>query len=199
MRCPQRQNNGLHEGLEAGEVLDCHRGRVTSPGRRDKRAPVNRVLCWPIVPLHSVRMTDESNPEDDLGFITPGKPSELRAIPLDELAATYRKSAFANLHPFSAMVATVVVVPAELRVQVTEPRERSLKPPLTGRIPHRLRAYVGRLPDATHAARPQRRHVTRSGYETRRSAPRPARPLEQPLRPRFGAESSRERYQHRTP
>lgn len=49
-------------------------------------------------------MTDGSNPEDDLGFITPGKPSELRAIPLDELAATYRKSAFANLHPFSAMV-----------------------------------------------------------------------------------------------
>jgi hypothetical protein len=42
--------------------------------------------------------------EDELGFTVPGKPSELRSMPDDELAETYRKSAFANLHPFSAML-----------------------------------------------------------------------------------------------
>jgi hypothetical protein len=42
--------------------------------------------------------------EDDLGFTFPDKPSELRSIPDDELAETYRKSAFANRHPFSAMI-----------------------------------------------------------------------------------------------
>jgi hypothetical protein len=42
--------------------------------------------------------------EDDLGFTFPSKPSELRSMPDGELAETYRKSAFANRHPFSAML-----------------------------------------------------------------------------------------------
>jgi hypothetical protein len=42
--------------------------------------------------------------EDDLGYTFPSKPSELRGLTDEELAATYRKLAYANKHPFSAMV-----------------------------------------------------------------------------------------------
>ena len=41
--------------------------------------------------------------EDDLGFIAPNKPSELRALSNDELATGYRKLAFGGRYPFDRM------------------------------------------------------------------------------------------------
>lgn len=42
--------------------------------------------------------------EDELGYVTPSKPSELRMMSDAELGTLYRKLAFANQHPFSAMI-----------------------------------------------------------------------------------------------
>ena len=54
----------------------------------------------------AVTDTPESNvrDEDDLGYTFPSKPSELRGLADDELAATYRKLAYPNRHPLSTMV-----------------------------------------------------------------------------------------------
>ncbi len=49
-------------------------------------------------------MTDVERDEDDLLYTFPAKPSELRGLTDDELVATYRKLAYANKHPFDAMV-----------------------------------------------------------------------------------------------
>jgi hypothetical protein len=42
--------------------------------------------------------------EDELGFSFPSKPSELRELPLTDLATTYRRLAYSSKHPFDAMV-----------------------------------------------------------------------------------------------
>jgi hypothetical protein len=42
--------------------------------------------------------------EDNLGAVPPSKPSELRAMPDEELFRFYRKLAFSNRYPFDRMV-----------------------------------------------------------------------------------------------
>ena len=49
-------------------------------------------------------MGDHSDDEEDLGYVLPTGPSELSQLTEDELAALYRKIAFANLHPASPMI-----------------------------------------------------------------------------------------------
>jgi hypothetical protein len=47
-------------------------------------------------------MHDETD-EDNLGYTLPTSPSALRQMPDEELARTWRRSAYANKHPFSSI------------------------------------------------------------------------------------------------
>jgi hypothetical protein len=49
--------------------------------------------------------TPENEPdEDEGGYTLPPTPSALRQMPLEELARTMRRNAYAKMHPFSAKV-----------------------------------------------------------------------------------------------
>jgi hypothetical protein len=56
-----------------------------------------------MVDLAEIRGRLAPEQEDDPSFLTPSKPSELRALPDEELYRLFRKLAFANTWPFHAM------------------------------------------------------------------------------------------------
>jgi hypothetical protein len=54
--------------------------------------------------LEEIRSHLTPEKEDESGYLTPSQPSQLAALTDEELFRLYRKLAFANLHPHSAMI-----------------------------------------------------------------------------------------------